>query len=138
MAERFKLDAVYPNADYVKSLALAKQYFYGVFATKCMAVLYAVYKPLAVALQTKSVIEVRKAIELSRDTVETFYELALTLVSADELSSEAITPSALAVESEIVQPPSKPYQPPREAEEPLVVDSGSPAPSIYAGFEPDE
>lgn len=144
-------------------LGAVQGHFDKLFTTKCVTILHAVFKPLAVALRTNSAAEVRKAIELSRDKVETFYDLALMLVSADESTSEATTlasgslarsqvqpalaeskavhlppSSPRAIEPEIVYPPIEPYDPPREAEEPPVVDSGSPAPSIYAGFEPDE
>lgn len=125
-------------------LSAVQGHFENLFTTKCVTILHAVFKPLAVALQTNSVAEVRKAIELSRDKVETFYDLALILVSSEDAAPDEPSlplppaPPMPTVELEIVPPPSDPYEPPREAEEFPVVDSGSSAPSIYAGFEEDD
>lgn len=139
---RFRMDTVWDKDQEITTIIeTAKVHYRRSFSEKCVTILYAVLKPLAVALQTKSVAEVRKAIELSRDKVETFYDLALILVSSDDSSTEASTPpqpAPMVVEPEIAQPPPVPYQPPRESEETPVVDSGSPAQSIYAGFEEDD
>ena len=142
---RFRMDTVWDKDQEITTIIeAAKAHYRRSFSEKCVTILYAVFKPLAVALQTRSVTEVRKAIELSRDKVETFYDLALILVSSEDAApNEPSLPTLSAsptptVEPENVPPPSKPYQPPREEEEPPVVDSGSPALSIYAGFEEDE
>lgn len=142
---RFRMDTVWEKEQEITTIIeAAKAHYRRSFSEKCVTILYAVFKPLAVALQTKSVAEVRKAIELSRDKVETFYDLALILVSSEEATHDKpSSPSPTAsptptVEPEIVPPPSDPYEPPRAAEESPVVDSGSPAPSIYAGFEEDD
>lgn len=145
MPERLKVDAVYPNAEYKEILQASKKHFYGTFATKCVTILYAVFKPVVVALRTNSIAEVRKAILFSRDQVETFYELALIMVTADGSSPELTPPSPslspatpIVVEPKTVQPPPEPYVPPREEEELPAVDSDSPATSIYAGLGPDD
>ncbi|QUY45580.1 hypothetical protein [Acaryochloris marina] len=142
---RFRMDTVWDKDQEITTIIeTAKAHYRRSFSEKCVTILYAVFKPLAVALQTNSVAEVRKAIELSRDKVETFYDLALILVSSEETTPDEPSlpsppaPSMPTVELEIVQPPSDPYEPPREAEESPVVDSGSSAPSIYAGFEEDD
>ncbi|KAI9129877.1 hypothetical protein [Acaryochloris sp. CCMEE 5410] len=141
MPERLKVDAVYPNAEYKEILQASKQHFYGTFATKCVTILYAVFKPVVVALRTNSVAEVRKAILISRDQVETFYELALIMVTADGGSPELTPPSpapSTAAPMVVEPPPPEPYVPPREEEEPPAVDSDSPAISIYAGLKEDD
>lgn len=148
MSKRLKVDAVYPNAEYRAILDASRKHFYGTFATKCMTILYAVFRPVVVALQTNSVAEVRKAIQISKDQVETFYDLALMMATVDGSSSESALPLSSSstqlqdqptqVSPLVLQPPAEPYQPPRDAEETPVVDSGSPAPSIYAGFEEDD
>lgn len=138
---RFRMDTVWDKDQEITTIIeTAKAHYRRSFSEKCVTILYAVLKPLAVALQTRSVVEVRKAIELSRDKVETFYDLALILVSADESTSEAVTSPAAApmvVEPKAVQPPPESYVPPRE-EEPPAVDSDSPAISIYAGLKEDD
>ncbi|MGR3278000.1 hypothetical protein ACSYAD_23155 [Acaryochloris marina NIES-2412] len=147
MSKRLKVDAVYPNAEYQAILNASKKHFYGTFATKCMTILYAVFRPVVVALQTNSVAEVRKAIQISKDQVETFYDLALIMATVDGSSSESTSPSSNSPAKPQDQPtpsptpiaplPSSSYQPPREAVESQAVDSGSLATSIYAGFEED-
>lgn len=144
MSARLKLDAVYPNAEYRTIVNAAKKHFYGTFATKCLAVLYAVFKPIVVALQTNSVSEVRREIELSRNRVETFYDLAFILASSEDepSNSASVSRSSPSVNAGAIPLISNPYVPPREETEETanteVVDSGGSSTSIYAGFEEDD
>lgn len=145
---RFRLDTVWDKDKEITAIIqAAKAYYQRSFSEKCVTILYAVFKPLAVALKTNSVIEVRKAIETSRDKVETFYDLALILVSSEVLTSDSAKspPQDLSAQThkkstsakpKATQPSSKSNDPPKE--KPASVNSGSPAKSLYAGLKDDD
>lgn len=144
---RFRLDKVWDRDKEITSIfEVVKAHYQGSFTEKCVTILHAVFGPLAVALQTNSVAEVRKAIEMSRDKVETFYDFALVLASSGDSTPTATAPEQnprvqpqeqpTTVRPKREQPPPNSYDPPREKT--VGVDSGSSAKSIYAGLGPDD
>lgn len=144
---RFRLDKVWDRDKQITSIfEVVKAHYQGSFTEKCVTILHAVFGPLAVALQTNSVVEVRKAIEMSRDKVEAFYDFALVLASSGDSTPTATMPvpnppmqpqeQSTSAKSKVVQPPLNSYDSPRA--KPVAVDSDSPAKSIYAGLAEDD
>ncbi|NJM67624.1 MAG: hypothetical protein HC851_19115 [Acaryochloris sp. RU_4_1] len=137
---RFRLDTVWgKDKEIATVIKTAKAHYQRSFGGKCVTILYAVFKPIAVALQTNSATEVRKAIEVSRDQLETFYNLALVSVSSEEthLPNLALeeAPPPLPTNTETIQPTCEPYDPPREKT--LKINSAGSALNLYEGFEED-
>lgn len=141
---RFRLDTVWGKDKEIEVVINAvKAHYQRSFGGKCLTILYAVFKPMAVALQTNSVIEVRKVIEVSRGQVEAFFTLALLSVSSGEPHPQDLALSEISQPTESPLPPESPNaiqpaeSPREEIEELEVVDSAGSGTSLYASFEED-
>lgn len=132
---RFIINTGWPSDHDLSVVFSATKGFYGrEFTSKCVWALYALFKPLALALLRKSKAEVWAAISEAKDKNQLLYDCAIATATANQQSDFqewTAPPTTLNIEG-----PESPNGKAHRPVEPITVDSVTEE-DLFGGFEDD-